>query len=345
MRATLTADPARGPGYGIIEMRGIGHLSDPVFVIYRSDGKSLSGGGWQESESTLRPDAWENEDGNLRIAVGPAIVNEMDNLESYRISLPGAGLCPLAVQNLVYSHMGGGQGIGSSFSLSDPSPIQPQASPEPGPEPEPEPSPDPGPVEPPPTQVEEPLALPLKNKTEKQSKTGLVAGLLLLLLLAAGALWWFVLRAPDATPLPPPVPPGAESAARNSPSGRSALALAREQLRGEARPEVSLALAKPLRQTGATPEEGDAAFLLLEDAAQKGNAEAMLLVGQFYDPVSALPRGSIPVDISQARRWYEEALAKGQTEARAALDNLRAYVRAAADKGDAEARSLLQTWK
>lgn len=33
----------------------------------------------------------------------------MDNLESYRISLPGSGLCPLSVQNLVYSHMGGGQ--------------------------------------------------------------------------------------------------------------------------------------------------------------------------------------------------------------------------------------------
>lgn len=55
MRASITADPTRGPGYGIIEVRGAGHMPDPVFVIYRSDGKSLSGGGWQESESALRP--------------------------------------------------------------------------------------------------------------------------------------------------------------------------------------------------------------------------------------------------------------------------------------------------
>lgn len=345
MRATLTADPKRGPGYGLIEVRGAGHMPDPVFVIYRSDGKSLSGGGWQESESALRPDAWENEGGNLRLAVGPAVVNEMDNLESYRISLPGPGICPLLVQNLVYSHIGGGQGVGSHVPLPDPSPVQPQAAPEPGPEPEPEPSPDPGPVETPPAQLEEPLQLPSESRAKKQGKTGLLAALLLLLLLAGGALWWFVLRAPDATPLPPAPPQSSEGAARNPPSGASALALAREQLRGEARPEVSLALAKPLRKASATAEEGDAAFLLLEDAAQKGNAEAMLLVGQFYDPVSALPRGSIPVDMSQAKRWYDEALAKGQAEASAALDNLRAHAQAAADKGDAEARSLLQTWK
>lgn len=337
MRATLRADPKRGPGYGIIEVQGAGNMPDPVFAIYRSDGKSLCGGGWQESESTLRADAWENEGGNLRLAVGPAVVNEMDNLESYRISLPGPGFCPLLVQNLVYSHMGGGQGIGAHLPLPDPSPVQPQASPEPGPEPEPEPSPDPGPVETPPAQVEEPLQPPSESGAKKQGKTGLLAALLLLLLLAAAALWWFVLRAPDATPLPPVPSQAAE--------GASALALAREQLRGEARPEVSLALAKPLRKTGATAEEGDAAFLLLEDAAQKGNAEAMLLVGQFYDPASALPRGSIPVDMSQAKRWYDMALAQGQAEARTALDNLRAHVQAAADKGDAEARSLLQTWK
>lgn len=345
MRATLTANPTHGPGYGLIEVSGVGHMSDPVFVIYRSDGKSLSGGGWQESESTLRPETWENEDGNLRMAVGPAIVNEMDNLESYRISLPGIGLCPLLVQNLVYSHMGGGQGIGSYAPLPDSSPIQPQASPEPGPEPEPEPSPDPGPVEAPPTQVEEPWQSLPESRAKKQGKTALLVGLLVVLLLAAGALWWFVLRTPHAPPLPTPLPQPAENTSQNTPSGRSPLALAREQLRGEARPEVSLALAKPLRKTDATPEESDAAFLLLEDAAQKGNAEAMLLVAQFYDPVNVLPRGSLPVDISQARRWYDAALAKGRSEARAALDNLRAHVQTAADKGDAEARRLLQSWK
>lgn len=203
MRASITADPTRGPGYGIIEVRGAGHMPDPVFVIYRSDGKSLSGGGWQESESALRPDAWENDGGNLRLAVGPAVVNEMDNLESYRISLPGSGLCPLSVQNLVYSHMGGGQGVGSFVPLPDPSPVQPQVAPEPGPEREPEPSPDPGPVEIPPAPLAEPLQLPSDGTEQKHGKTVLLAVLLLLLLLAAAALWWFYLRAPEAPPCSP----------------------------------------------------------------------------------------------------------------------------------------------
>lgn len=281
MRASITADPTRGPGYGIIEVRGAGHMPDPVFVIYRSDGKSLSGGGWQESESALRPDAWENDGGNLRLAVGPAVVNEMDNLESYRISLPGSGLCPLSVQNLVYSHMGGGQGVGSFVPLPDPSPVQPQVAPEPGPEREPEPSPDPGPVEIPPAPLAEPLQLPSDGTEQKHGKTVLLAVLLLLLLLAAAALWWFYLRAPEAPPLLPTPPQTAERANHTAPSDKSALAVAREQLRGEARPEVSLALAKPMRTADATAEEGDAAFYCWKTRRKKEMPKQCFWWGNF----------------------------------------------------------------
>ena len=116
-------------------------------------------------------------------------------------------------------------------------------------------------------------------------------------------------------------------------------------LPGAADPAASLALAKPLRTPEASPEDSDAAFLLLEDAAQKGNAEAMWLVGQFYDPAAGLPRGSIPADMSLARQWYEKAKAAGVTQAEAALKALRAHVEAAAAKGDMEAKMLLQSWK
>ena len=113
-----------------------------------------------------------------------------------------------------------------------------------------------------------------------------------------------------------------------------------------ARQPIFLAnLAKPLRKADAKPEESDAAFLLLEDAAQKGDAEAMFLVGQFYDPASTLPRGSIPADLTQAKRWYDQALQKGQPQAKAALDTLKEHARALEAKGDAEARSLLQNWQ
>lgn len=56
--------------------------------------------------------------------------------------------------------------------------------------------------------------------------------------------------------------------------------------------------------------------LLLEDAAQKGDAESMYLVGQFYDPASTLPRGSIPADLTQAKRWYDQAVQKGSRRPR-----------------------------
>ena len=120
---------------------------------------------------------------------------------------------------------------------------------------------------------------------------------------------------------------------------------AREHLRGTADPATSLELARPLRTPQAGNDESDAAFLLLEDAAQKGNAEAMFLVGQFYDPQSKLPRGSIPADMSQAKHWYETAKNKGYAEADKALAALRRHVEGEAAKGNAEASLLLREWK
>ena len=178
----------------------------------------------------------------------------------------------------------------------------------------------------------------------KSGKGGLLVGLALLVLVAGVAVWWFMLRTPEKPPLPSAPTAAQNQTAPAASANQSPLAAAREQLRGEARPEMSLALAKPMRKAGAGAEESDAAFLLLEDAAQKGNAEAMLLVGQFYDPVSSLPRGSIPVDMGQAKHWYEQAGQKGQAEAAEALDALRAHARAEADKGNIEARNLLQNW-
>lgn len=334
MRATITADPSRGPGYGIIEIHDAGNVFAPAFVLRRgSDGKTLSSGGWQESETALTPDAWDNDGGSLRLAVGPAVVDEMDNLDAYRISLTGAGACVLVVQNLVYSHISGGQGVGVYAPPTEPL----QAVPETEPAVEA--------LEPEPVVTEPPLRMAREPGEGKSGKGGLLVGLALLVLVAGVAVWWFMLRAPEKPPLPSAPTAAQNQTAPAASANQSPLAAAREQLRGEARPEMSLALAKPMRKAGAGAEESDAAFLLLEDAAQKGNAEAMLLVGQFYDPVSSLPRGSIPVDMGQAKHWYEQARQKGQAEAAKALDALRVHVQTEADKGNAEARSLLQNWK
>ena len=363
MRASISGDTGRGPGNGVIEIFDAGSVSDPGFTLLRaSDGKCLGPRGWQESETLLTPDAWDNDGGSLRLAVGPAVVDEVDNLDAYRISLRGVGSCALAVKSLVYSHIAGGHGMGAATPAApQPAPVAPEPesiveSPEP-------PLAFEEPQQPTP-QLEDPLEMNTPQP-EKSGGKGMLVVLLVLALAAAGAVaWWFLLREPEKAPLPTPPaqtqnadkpqnpdqaqPKPADAPKQGADAAKPALtplASAREQLRGQALPDVSLAMAKPLRKAEATPEETDAAFLLLEDAAQKGDAESMYLVGQFYDPASTLPRGSIPADLTQAKRWYDQAVQKGQPQAKAALDKLKEYARGLEAKGGAEARSLLQNWQ
>ena len=69
MRARISADPGRGPGNGIIEIFDVGDTGEPGFTLLRaSDGKSLGPRGWQESETLLTPEAWDNDGGSLRLA-------------------------------------------------------------------------------------------------------------------------------------------------------------------------------------------------------------------------------------------------------------------------------------
>lgn len=353
MRATIKSDPGRGPGYGIIEIHEASAVDRPTFLLRRaSDGKLLSASGWQESESPLYPDAWDNDSSVLRLAVGPAIVDELDHLDAYRISLQGQGQCMLAMENLLYSNMSGGQGMGA---MAPSAVTPPQPDPVPAPAPEPEPEPVAAPVAAPPQPVAEPPA----STTGKRSPLLMILLLIVLVAAAGAAVWWFVLRGPAPSPLPPvgnsapaqqPLPPNDEAqppkpSATPAPQQKQPpLRMAREHLRGQADPDLSLALARPLRNNNAGSEESDAAFLLLEDASQKGNAEAMLLVGQYYDPTNSLPKGSIPSDMAQARYWYEQARQKGQPQAAAALHALRAHVHTEAEKGNAEARLLLRQW-
>ncbi len=299
MRASIAVDPERGPGYGIIEIEGAGETLSPSFTLQRaSDGKCLSSGGWQESETAVSPQSWDTDNGNLRLHVGPEVVDELDSLDAYRIGLPGQGACAMRVGRLMYSNISGGQGMGA-YSVQD----APAPDPEPEPVPimpqeaEPEPIPEPEPVTPP---AEPPLQMAREAETSHsgRGKTPIIAGALALLLCAGLALWWFVLREPENAPLPQPpgqsaanATPGAHNADPGA-AAKSPLAAAREQLRGEALPDVSLALAKPMRKADASPEECDAAFLLLEDAAQKGNGEAMLLVGEYYDPRPLCPEAA-----------------------------------------------------
>ncbi|MBW2585252.1 MAG: hypothetical protein JRE36_17330 [Deltaproteobacteria bacterium] len=104
--------------------------------------------------------------------------------------------------------------------------------------------------------------------------------------------------------LPPPPPSYTPDA--------PVLEKARKALREGITPEAALALAKALPES---PERRDAAFLLLEFAADSGNAEAALAVARYYDPTDKAPSGTIRKNPETAYGWYTEALAGGQETA------------------------------
>ena len=137
----------------------------------------------------------------------------------------------------------------------------------------------------------------------------------------------------DTNPAPQP-----EAAARP-------ISQARTLLQGGAASTDLLNTARPMRSAEASEESSDAAFLLIEQAAQNGdNAEAMYLLAQFYDPNATLPRGTIQPDLAQAHDWYKKARDKGYGDADASLASLKQACEAKANTGDREARALLQRW-
>ena len=140
---------------------------------------------------------------------------------------------------------------------------------------------------------------------------------------------------PKKEAIPPPPPP---SYTPNAP----VLEKARKALREGITPDAALALANSLPES---PERADAAFLLLEFAADNGNAEAALAVARYYDPTDKTPSGTIRKNPETAYGWYTEALAGGQKNAETRLAQLRSWVEEQANQGSYEARELLNTWR
>ncbi len=134
--------------------------------------------------------------------------------------------------------------------------------------------------------------------------------------------------------LPPPPPSYTPDA--------PVLEKARKALREGITPEAALALAKALPES---PERRDAAFLLLEFAADSGNAEAALAVASYYDPTDKAPSGTIRKNPETAYGWYTEALAGGQESAKTRRAQLRSWVEEQANQGSYEARELLNGWR
>jgi len=195
-----------------------------------------------------------------------------------------------------------------------------------------------------------------KVKSRERLWILVIAGIVgLVVVVAAGYLVWNSFRTDVVTPkkaqepelprmanlppkkdaIPPPPPP---SYTPDAP----VLEQARQALREGITPEAALALAKSLPES---PERADAAFLLLEFAADGGNAEAALAVGRYYDPTDETPSGTIRKNPETAYGWYRDALKGGQENAKANLAQLHSWVEKQASEGSYEARELLNNWR
>ena len=79
-----------------------------------------------------------------------------------------------------------------------------------------------------------------------------------------------------------------------------------------------------LGRSGVSAQDADGAFLLVEDAAQKGSPEAMMLLGRIYDPSASVSRGTVQPDAAQALIWYGRAASAGVPGAAEAVRSLQA---------------------
>lgn len=140
---------------------------------------------------------------------------------------------------------------------------------------------------------------------------------------------------PPKEEAPKPVPPPYSSDA-------PLLEQVREAMRKGIDPEGAVVLAKSLPQK---PERADAAFILLEYAAEAGHAEAALIVARYFDPTSTEDSGTIIKDPVAAYEWYRVALSGGQPEAQNHLSGLRQWAQKEAAQGSREAREVLTNWQ
>lgn len=332
MQARYVNDAARGPGWGLLVIREARMDAGEAcaFSVQRAgDGLHLGSAGWQEAEEVLRPDRVERRGDELLLGVSPAVVDNLDELETYRVILRVEGRPPqcsgLELSAIRYARLASGDGI----PVARP---EPEAQPEPAALPDPEPHPVPTP------EPETPPAVP-----ERKKRLLFLLVPIALLAAAVSAFLWFSAAPEQASaPLPEqqaevaPPPPA-------SPPVRSPKEQAHAFLRKGGSPAEALALSRTLP---ADTEEGqDAVFLLQESAAEGGDPEAMIRVGRYYDPSDAAPSGTIVKDAEQARLWYDKALQAGAAEVAVERERLRAWLEGEAAAGSVRAGELLRGMK
>ena len=194
------------------------------------------------------------------------------------------------------------------------------------------------------------------EKAPARRKTWPLAVIVAVGLLLGVGIGFFLLRgdspkAPEAPSLPTDkplprmanLPPKEETQVPQAayPPDAPVLEQARKALREGIDPAGAVAMALSLPES---PERADAAFLLLEYAAESGHPEAAFWVGRYYDPTDRSPSGTIQKNAQSAYEWYRKAADGGQQEAPRQIEVLREWIRKKADQGSWEFKQMLKNW-
>ncbi len=340
MIVTTSADTHQGPGHAIFTLQP-DDASSPLpaeeagilFSIRNSSGASLGRGKWVQGKATFSADSIAQRDDSLFAYFGPSVVDHLDPMETYQLcmAVPGGDehYGTFFLENVLPSsarvkNIPAHEEAPPPAPTPAPPPPAPEAVipsfPEPQQEPEPvveiKPVPAPEPIRP----REEP---PAKSKSMLYA---VLAAVLVLLVAGGGAYYWFFLKSDGAI-----IATGPETVD----SIRKFLAT---------NPDTD-ALGKKFSGTQWGAESADARFLLAEELAGRGNAEAMAVVAEFYDPSSTIASGSIVKDAEQAYNGYTAAKKAGLAGMDTRLATLKEWLQKQADQGSDEAKNLLRNWQ
>lgn len=297
--------------------------------------------GWQVGEELLRPLDTVQEGAETVFVLGPRVTRHLEVGPVFLV-LPGLGEAGLIWPDTIEVY-DGELPEAATFPAEPPEPLLAPATAAPKPPPiaerapvppPPAPPPDPAPVPPPPTAKKPPVA----------ALAGGGAGLLALAALAA---WFLVGQEAEAPPpVPPPIaaaPPAVPAALPTPPRPAwpdSADALAPREVVAQAPDAAGIRLAALRRQ-----QQGrhDDALVLLEEAAERGDAAAKTALGRLYDPIGFEPgRPFRSPDPRAAARHYRDAEGAGDAAATPLRAALRGWLQQRADGGNASAAAALR---
>lgn len=352
MKITYSDDTRRGPGHGILTCREADFPAGAwsMAILRASDQASLAGAGnggglWVGETRFLPVTAEPAPGGGLTVLLGPEVVDALDPLEQYQVTLkPEQGeplKARLQVRGITYSPDGALDNTGARAVAPAPAA---EATPQPQAPAEPEPAA--------PPQVETPLTIAPPRPPAARRLSPVLVAVLAAVLLAGGLGAWkfFDARArEEAAALSggeaAPAPSGGNGAAGTSLPATPKTA--EEQVRAFfSGPDVTAAAALKLAAElpKASPAEQDAVYRLYYFAAESEAPGAFLPYAACLDP-AAPPWGSIDKDAAAAYAAYAKAAASDAKAAKAALEaqtRLRAWLDREAAAGNARARAWLQ---